>query len=108
MSKTYVLIDPFHDYALRFISVIAERHGYRPLCLTTERAGASGLRAYPALRDCERLHVPGDDLESFGKKLVSEREVLGAVPFAESVLKPVVSILRGMGSTWNDPAMLAL
>ena len=108
MTKTYVLIDPVHDYALRFAAAIVERHGYQPLCVTTEQATARELRRYPALRTCEQAQVPFEELEAFGRRLGSEREVLGVIPFAESVLNPVVSLLRGLGSTWNEPSVLAL
>src|ERR1700694_5583364 len=108
MPKTYVLVDPYHDYAIRFIAAIAERHGYRPLCVTTGRVPGRTLRAFPALRSCETVRVTPEGLESFGRRLASQREVLGAIPFAESVLQPVVSLLRGLGSTWNEPSVLAL
>lgn len=108
MGKTYVLVDPLHDYALRFAQAIAERHGYRPLCVTTEHSSARQLRKQSALRDCEHVHVRAQDLESFGRKIRAERDVVGAVPFAESVLNAVVSILRGLGSSWNEPSVLAL
>jgi len=108
MTKTYVLVDPVHDYAVRFATAIAERHGYQPLCVTTERTTPRELRRYPALRGCQQARVRSEELEAFGRRLGAEREVLGAIPFAESVLNPVVSLLRGLGSTWNEPSVLAL
>lgn len=108
MPKTYVLVDPHHDYAIRFIAAIGERHGYRPLCVMTGRVPRRTLRAFPVLRGLETVHVKPENLETFGRGLASQREVLGAIPFAESVLQPVVSLLRGLGSTWNEPQVLAL
>jgi hypothetical protein len=108
MPKTYVLVDTHHDYAIRFIAAIGERHGYRPLCVMTGRVPRRTLRAFPALRGLETVHVKPENLETFGRGLASQREVLGAIPFAESVLQPVVSLLRGLGSTWNEPQVLAL
>src|ERR1700694_1537439 len=99
MEKMYVLVDPLHDYAPRFVAAIAERHGYRPLCVTTERTSARQLRKHPALHGFQHAHVRSQDLEAFGRRLGAEQEVLGAIPFAESVLNPVVSLLRGLGST---------
>ena len=106
--KTYLLVDPVHDYALRFAAVIAERHGYQPICITTERATARELRRYPALRACRQAQVRFEDLEAFARRQGTQREVLGVIPFAESVLNPTVSLLRGLGSTWNEPSVLAL
>lgn len=108
MEKTYVLVNPFHDYALRFIATISQRHGYQALCVTTGPRTAADLRAYPALRSLEFVHMPTEKLEGFARRLASEREVLGAIPFAESVLQPVVSLLQGLGSTWNEPGVLAM
>lgn len=108
MTKLYALVDPFHDYAFRFAAVVAERHGYQPLCITTGPGPAGELRGCPALRGCQQVRVRPEELEAFGRKLGASGEVLGAIPFAESVLNPVVSLLRGLGSTWNEPSVLAL
>lgn len=108
MVKTFLIVDPFHDYALRFLEAIAKRHGYRPLCVVTARPSASQLRAHSALDGLELVHVPAEELESFGRKLAAQREVIGAIPVSEAVLADVISLLSGLRSTWNEPSVLRL
>ena len=108
MTKTYVLVDPAHDYAVRFAAAIAARHGYQPFCVLTERTTEGELRRFPALRHWRQARVRSEELEAFGRRLAATSEVLGAIPFNESVLSPVVSLLRGVGSIWNEPSVLAL
>src|SRR5690349_18064992 len=108
MQKTFLLVDPDHEYAIRFIDLVVERFGYRPLCILCHSPSLSGRRAHPKLRPLERTYVPHAELETFGRRIRSELDVQGAIPFSEAVLGPVLELLRGLGSTWNHPSVLAL
>lgn len=109
LSKLFVLIDPFHEYATRFVDVIAERFGYRPLCIHTGGRGEfrRGLREFPSLRPHEHLFASRERLQAVGRELAS-RDVAGAIPFNEAVLGRTIDLLRALGSTWNDESVLAL
>lgn len=110
LSRHFILIDPFHEYATRFVDVIEGRFGYRPLCVHTGGRGEfrRGLREYPALRAHEHLFVAPDGLQALGRELADARDVAGAIPFNEAVLGRTIDLLRGLGSTWNDAPVLAL
>ena len=106
----FVLIDPFHDYATRFIEVIGARHGSRPICVHTAGRGEfrRGLRAFPSLRPHEHLFAAPGELPGLGRRLLRERDVAGAIPFSEAVLERTIELLRGLGSAWNDETVLRL
>src|SRR5581483_443628 len=110
LRKLFILVDPFHEYAARFADVIAERFGYRPLCIHTAGRGEvrRGLRAYPALRAHEHLFTTRDRLPALGRELAARRELTGAIPFNEAVLGRTIDLLRAIGSAWNDDAVLSL
>lgn len=90
--------------------MVVERFGYRPLCVHTEARSEfrRGLREFPALRPHEHLFAARDQLPALGRELASRREVAGAIPFTEAVLGRTIDLLRGLGSTWNDDAVLSL
>lgn len=110
LKKLFVLIDPFHAYATRFVDVVAERFGHRPLCVHTGGRAQfrRGLREFPSLRPHDHLFAAPDRLQALGRELANEGAVTGAIPFNEAVLGRTVDILRGLGSTWNDDPVLSL
>jgi hypothetical protein len=109
MSKTFLIVDPFHEYAVRFLDVVARHFGYQPICIFTEPGEIrAGLRNYPCLRGLESAYLPREQLEDFGRQLRGRRDVAGAIPFNEATLGPVLALLRGLDSGWNEPAVLAL
>jgi hypothetical protein len=110
LNKRFVLIDPYHDYATRFVDVIAERFGFRPLCVHTQGRYEfrRGLREYPSLSAQEHLFTPPNSLESLGRDLARAGDVVGAIPFNEAVLGRTIDLLRGLGSAWNDASVLSL
>jgi hypothetical protein len=110
LTKQFVLVDPFHEYATRFVDVIAQRFGYRPLCVHTGGRGEfrRGMHEYPALRGHEHLFAPPDGLQALGRDLSETRDVAGAIPFNEAVLGRTIDFLRGLGSAWNDSSVLSL
>jgi hypothetical protein len=107
-DRVFLIVDPFHEYALRFIDVVRERFGVAPLCVMTERRNALRLREYPQLRDFERIHIPRGQLANFANRLCAQREVLGVIPFNEHVLAPSIELLYGLESSWNERPVLAI
>jgi ATP-grasp domain len=107
-APVFLIVDPFHDYALRFIDVVRERFGVAPLCVMTEPRTATGLREYPRLRDFERVRIHRGQLANFAHRLSAQREVLGVIPFSEQVLAPSIELLDGLRSAWNEPQVLAI
>ena len=59
MTRHFILVDPLHDYALRFLRVVTSHFGYQPLCIYTDRAlQRAAKNEYPELRGAESLVVP--------------------------------------------------
>jgi hypothetical protein len=109
MTKQFLVVDPLHEYALRFIRVVTERFGYQPLCVYTDRAlQRTAAREYPPLRATESIVVPASGLEQLGRRLRDERDIAGVIPFNDVALPSSIAILLGLGSTWNDASVLAL
>jgi hypothetical protein len=110
LGKRFVLIDPFHAYAERFVDVVERRFGYQPLCVHTEgrRAFRRGLREHPRLRPLPHLFASPDGLFALGRRLLREGEVVGAIPFNEVVLGRTADLMRGLGLAWNDEPVLGL
>ena len=109
-NQRFVLIDPYHAYATRFVDVIAARFGYRPICVHTQGRYEfrRGLREHPSLRPHEHLFCAPDRLEALGRDLARAGDVAGAVPFNEAVLARTIDLLRGLGSDWNSAPVLGL
>lgn len=109
MTRHFILVDPLHDYALRFLRVVTSHFGYQPLCIYTDRAlQRAAKNEYPELRGAESLVVPREGLEALGQRLRSEREIAGVIPFNEVAIFPSVALLVGLESSWNSPSVLAL
>ncbi len=109
MTKHFIVVDPLHDYALRFLRVVADHFGYHPLCIYTERAlQRAAARDFPELRGLESCVVPLSGLQALGQRLRSERDIAGVIPFNEVAITPSVALLEGLGSSWNHRSVLAL
>ena len=109
MTKQFIVVDPLHDYALRFIRVVTERFGYQPLCVYTERAlRRTAVRDFPPLRALESMVVSASELEQLGRRLRDERDIAGVIPFNDVALPPSAALLLGLASSWNNASVLAL
>lgn len=109
MPRHFIVVDPLHDYALRFVRVVTERFGYQPLCVYTDRVlRRMALHEFPALQGTESLVVPARGLQELGRRLRAERDIAGVIPFNEVALPSSVALLQGLQSSWNDPQVLTL
>ncbi len=104
------MIDPYERYATRFVEVVVERFGYRPICVHTRGRGEfrRGLREHPSLRRHEHRFSPPAALEPLGRDLARGGDVVGAIPFNEAVLARTIDLLAGLGSRWNDEGVLRI
>lgn len=109
-ATLYVLVDPFHPYAKPMVESVARRLGYSPLCVHTGGRSAFrlGLRDHPWLRAAEHAFVDAGRLEAFARDLSRQRPVAGAIPLTEATLLSTLQVLIGLGSNWNEPAVIAL
>jgi hypothetical protein len=103
-----LIVDPYHDYAVRFIDTVVERFNYEPLCILSHRPSGSDRRRYPELNVWPHVYASTGEEEACARRLSSQAEIVGVIPFSEAVLDPVIALLRGLGSTWNRPEVLGV
>jgi len=108
--KSFILVDPFHDYAARFASAAAAHGGYRAICIHTKgrRGFERRLEAFPVLAGAIHVFEEAGNLRERARALAREHSIAGAIPFNEAVLAPTLEVLRGLQSTWNDESVLSL
>ena len=56
MDGQYVIQDPYHDYAIRFMYQMHRNYGWKAVCFYTNTADLRrSFRSYPELRDPEMV-----------------------------------------------------
>lgn len=107
---TYLIQNPHHEYASRFIQLIRERYGHRPIAFFTRSAKECFYRKQECLPDCEFAAIyeinPGD-LDRFAAHLREKhRDIEAIVPYSEETLQLTADLQERLGLCWNDPATL--
>jgi hypothetical protein len=108
---TYLIQDPHHEYASRFIRVIHERYGHRPIAMFTRSAKERFYRRDDCLPDREFAAVyevdPGD-VDAFAAHLREKHcDLRTIIPYSEETLPLTAALQERLGLSWMEPASLA-
>ena len=110
MAEVFLIRDPLHEYAERFISLIYRTYGYRAVCFFTNPKLRTYLaRQYPTLQSEAVLSshdVSVDDLRAFAARVGAEHTVRGVIPYGEECVLPAAELTDALGLSWNQAAVL--
>jgi ATP-grasp domain len=108
---TYLIQNPHHEYASRFIQLIHERYGHRPIAFFTRSAKECFYRKQECLPDGEfaaMYEVDPGDVDHFAARLRERhRDIEGIVPYSEETLQLTADLQERLGLRWHDPGSLA-
>jgi biotin carboxylase len=106
----YLIQDPHHEYAARFIEHLYRSCGYRAVCFYTDRRERLFHRHdYPVLRsECiaASYDVSVRDLSRFASHIAANHGVAAVLPFNEPTVAPAVELARLLGLGWAQPDVM--
>lgn len=111
MSGEYVIQDPYHDYAIRFMHLMQRKYGWRAVCFYTNSYDwRMNHSRYPELRSSDLVSAsyrlaPGG-LPSFIEHLKANHDVRAVVPFYEPSVLNCSRIAAGLDLSWAQPQVL--
>ena len=110
MLKTYLLQNPYDEYAVHFIELIYQKYGLKPVCFYTEPKMRFFMEKYfPQLRGPNILahhNVDVAQIPAFVRQLQKQYEILGVVPFIEANVEVAAAIAEQLELPWNAPGVL--
>jgi hypothetical protein len=106
----YLIQDPHHEYAARFIEHLYETFGYRAVCFYTDRRERLFHQPdYPVLRsECvaASYDISARDLARFSAHVASAHSITAVIPFNEPTVGPAVELARLLGLGWAQPDVM--
>lgn len=106
----YLLQDPHHEYAARFVEHLYTTFGYRAVCFYTHpRERLFHQPDFPILRsECvaASYDVGPRDVSSFAAHLASAHNIAAVLPFNEPTVAPAVELSRLLGLGWAQPDVM--
>jgi carbamoylphosphate synthase large subunit len=106
----YLIQDPHHEYAARFIEHLYRTFGYRAVCFYTDRRERLFHQPdYPVLRSqcvAASYDVSARDLSRFSAHVASAHSIAAVVPFNEPTVAPAVELARLLGLGWAQPDVM--
>ena len=111
MSDAFLIQNPYHQYAITFCQLLAER-GLRPIFFFTDPKEryyeARHLPAFAELRPLASYEVEPSDLTGFARRIKKRfGRVAGVIPYAEPTLESTIELVRELEIPWNDPQVLS-
>jgi biotin carboxylase len=110
VSREYLIQDPYHAYAARFIEHFHRKYGYRAICFYTDRR--ERLRHephFPVLRsECvaASYDIGTSGLARFAAHVAAHHDVVAALPFNEPAVLPAAELARHLGLSWAQPEVM--
>lgn len=106
----YLIQDPHHEYAARFIEHLYRTYGYRAVCFYTDRRERFFYQPdYRVLRsECiaASYDVSARDLSRFSAHVASAHSIAAVIPFNEPTVAPAVELARLLGLGWAQPDVM--
>ncbi len=107
-----LLENPHHDYAIRFIEVIARKYGGKAVCVYTDPAERARHEIrFPLLRSAvvaASYDLKPGETEVFASHLRRHHRIAAAVPFNEPALRSAAAVGGRLGLSWNTPEVMRL
>jgi hypothetical protein len=108
---TYLIQDPHHAYASRFIHLLRERYGHRPIAFFTRSARERFYRRAECLPDSEFAaiyEVDPAELDGFAAHVRREHpDLKGIIPYSEETLELTAALADRLRWRWNEAETLA-
>lgn len=109
--STYLIQDPHHPYASRFIQVMRERYGLRPVAVRTVSDTARHSRrdaCLPASEFAASYVVADGDVEGFAAHLrQAHPDLIAVIPYSEETLELAAALQARLPLRWNDSATIS-
>lgn len=109
-GSEYLIQDPQHEYAVRFIEYLYRAFGYRAVCFYSDRRERLFHQPdYPLLRsDCiaASYDVSVRDLPGFAAHIASAHNIIAVLPFNEPTVAPAVELARLLNLSWSQPDIM--
>lgn len=107
----YVIQDPYHEYAARFMELMHRDYGWRAVCMYTD---PTALRmngyAYPLLRSPEYVaadyRVTRAGIPAFAAHLRAAHDVRAVIPHYEPSVVPAAELAAELGLSWAQPRVI--
>lgn len=111
-ARQYLIQDPCHDYAIRFLDLLRRRYGWQAVCMYTSPAALRvNARDYPQLQSPELVagsyRVTEAGVPAFIDHLRSAHDIRAVVPHFEPSVLPSVRIAAALGLTWAQPDVMS-
>ncbi len=106
----YLIQDPHHEYAARFIEHLYKTYRYRAVCFYSDRRERLfHQRDFPVLRsECvaASYDVGTRDLSKFATHVAATHNVAAVLPFNEPTVAPAVELARLLQLAWAQPEVM--
>jgi hypothetical protein len=106
-TESFLIQDPCHEYAVRFIEQIHRRFGLRAICFYTDRRDRlRRSRQFPLLESelvATSYDVSRSDLVRFAAHLREHHRVAAVVPANEPAVLPATELGELLGLSWAQP-----
>lgn len=106
-TESFLIQDPCHEYAVRFIEQIHRRFGLRAICFYTDRRERlRRVREFPLLESelvAASYEVSRSDLLRFAAHLREHHSVAAIVPVNEPAVLPAAELGELLGLSWAQP-----
>ena len=108
----FVIQDPYHDYAIRFIHQLHRTHGWKAVCYYTNTEDLRrSFRSFPQLRDpgliAASYRVGESGMPAFIDHLRVGHDIRAVIPHYEPAVLNASRIAEGLGLSWSQPEVLA-
>lgn len=108
--ESFLVQDPCHEYAVRFIEQIHRRLGLRAICFYTDRRERlRRARQFPVLESelvAASYDVSRSDLVRFAAHLREHHRVAAVVPVNEPAVLPAAELGELLGLSWAQPVAM--
>lgn len=110
-APQYLIQDPYHDYAGRFMDLLHRRYGWRAVCMYTDpTALRMNASRFPQLRSPQLVaasyRVTDGGLPGFVDQLRSAHDIRAVVPHYEPSVLPAAHLAAALGLSWAQPDVL--
>jgi len=110
VPRHFLIQNPYHEYAARFIEHFHRKYGYRAVCLYSDRRERIRHEArFPILRSDRVVAshvVPPTRLPDFAQLVRGRYDAAAVVPFNEPTVVPAAELAAHLGLSWGQPQVL--
>lgn len=110
MQRTFLIIDPQHEYAQELIRIAREEHQLAPICVYIDsRAELYKRKYFPELRGKDTAaHYYLDQMTpaQMAAHMRARFDIVGMMPYFEQSLSPARELMEALGLQWNESEVI--